>query len=892
MPKVSGFTFPAGSKLLQKKWEERKQRIHNQKINAMKSGVNNSTPKRYPHLDLRLKKIQIQEEKQAEIDHNNELLLRRLTNIMKHRGLVDNWNEYQQKSLNHGHREKQQERIADENMKIAKYLDSVQPLYNVNNWEQDFHKHEYFLDMWRETTKEYDIFTPRNKRSSSNRYDYESDFEDDTTSRPSRSAVDSKEGGRESQGKKLNKVKTQQKESIVENDTKQLFKACKKLARAEEVIVRCLIRRTHAHRMQIKQKFFEKFDLDLETELKDGTHADLHFMVDCLLSNRDSKDAEILSRAIENNDSATAVEYCCSRPPASIAGTKKALVKINKKPLEDLIDEHIKDEDSRSFLKALFQTEKYEEIDKTQANNDALELFEGDERRFTTGGIFHKKVSVSCLHQLSYIITLYRNVSGGEDLTETMAKDACSQDYIKTVKVLVSCLSSSEKYFAESLHKMLKPNNPELVHLLLIRSEIDTPSIRKAYRKIYGQDLIESILKKCGDKAGPLIAQIAAKVPQLPQKYPPSKPQKDKSPGRRVNGVPIPPPPRKAPLKRPDVSKGSTEDNLENNPLRKKGPMISPRRDVASPTKQGSVTPRKKDSKSPNKEIDRIQDAIKGWGTNEDDLIEIFARRNNKQRQELKKQYSEKYKKDLSDVLKSELSGDFEELILALLMTPSEYDAYCLNKAVKGLGTDENVLITILSTRNSKEIRAISSDYNKIYKSDLSEDIADDTSGGFKTLLNTLLVYDGPKDGEIDINEAKANAEMLIEAGLSDASLIEALAKNSKNQAKEIINQYKILASNDLLDDIKTNQEGDDELSFCILVRAIQDPVLLFTQKIRKSLTTNDDDMLIRLIVSRQEIDLPEIKKCYQKTYSETLETTIDKECKKDFKNMLLAIIK
>lgn len=123
---------------------------------------------------------------------------------------------------------------------------------------------------------------------------------------------------------------------------------------------------------------------------------------------------------------------------------------------------------------------------------------------------------------------------------------------------------------------------------------------------------------------------------------------------------------------------------------------------MVSPTKQGAVTPRKKEIKSPSKEIDKIQEAIKFWGTNEDDLIDVLARRNNKQRQELKKQYTEKYKKDLSEVLKSELSGDFEELILALLMTPSEYDAHCLHNAVRGLGTDENVLITILATRSSK----------------------------------------------------------------------------------------------------------------------------------------------------------------------------------------------
>ena len=38
---------------------------------------------------------------------------------------------------------------------------------------------------------------------------------------------------------------------------------------------------------------------------------------------------------------------------------------------------------------------------------------------------------------------------------------------------------------------------------------------------------------------------------------------------------------------------------------------------------------------------------------------------------------------DLSDDIKSELSGDFEKVMLGLLMTPAQYDAFECKAAIK-----------------------------------------------------------------------------------------------------------------------------------------------------------------------------------------------------------------
>lgn len=66
---------------------------------------------------------------------------------------------------------------------------------------------------------------------------------------------------------------------------------------------------------------------------------------------------------------------------------------------------------------------------------------------------------------------------------------------------------------------------------------------------------------------------------------------------------------------------------------------------------------------------------------------------------------------DLIKELKSELSGNLEECILALMEPKALYDAKSLRRAMSGAGTDEDCLIEILCTRTNAEIQAIKEAY-------------------------------------------------------------------------------------------------------------------------------------------------------------------------------------
>ncbi|XP_012168586.1 annexin B11 isoform X2 [Bombus terrestris] len=293
-----------------------------------------------------------------------------------------------------------------------------------------------------------------------------------------------------------------------------------------------------------------------------------------------------------------------------------------------------------------------------------------------------------------------------------------------------------------------------------------------------------------------------------------------------------------------------------------------------------------------------LRKAMKGFGTDEKAIIHVLANRSNLQRQEIAVQFKTLYGKDLIKDLKSELSGNFERLVLAMMMPLPQFYAKELHDAMAGIGTDECVLIEVLCTMSNHEIRVIKQAYEAMYGRTLEDDLRDDTSGNFKRLMVSLCCANRDESFDIDHAAAIEDAKELLRAGElrfgTDESTFNAvLVQRNVLQLKQVFQEYENITGHAIEDAIENEFSGDIKKGLLAIVKCVKSRAGFFAEQLYKSMKGlgTDDDRLIRLVVTRCEVDMGEIKETFRQLYNESLEEFITGDCSGHYKKCLLALV-
>ncbi|NWI15224.1 ANX12 protein, partial [Crypturellus soui] len=299
----------------------------------------------------------------------------------------------------------------------------------------------------------------------------------------------------------------------------------------------------------------------------------------------------------------------------------------------------------------------------------------------------------------------------------------------------------------------------------------------------------------------------------------------------------------------------------------------------------------------PSADAAALDKAITVKGVDEATIIDILTKRKNSERQLIKSAYQQLKGKSLEDALKKVLKSHLEDVVLALLKPPAQFDAEELRASMKGLGTDEDTLIEIMASRNNKEIREASRYYKEVLKRDLTQDIISDTSGDFQKALVSLAKGDRSEDPYVNDELADNDARALYEAGEkrkgTDINVfVTLLTTRSYPHLRRVFQKYTKYSQHDMNKVLDLELKGDIENCLTALVKCATSKPAFFAEKLHLAMKGSGTrhKTLIRIMVSRSEVDMHEIKAYYKRLYGISLCQAIMDELKGDYENILVAL--
>jgi hypothetical protein len=251
-------------------------------------------------------------------------------------------------------------------------------------------------------------------------------------------------------------------------------------------------------------------------------------------------------------------------------------------------------------------------------------------------------------------------------------------------------------------------------------------------------------------------------------------------------------------------------------------------------------------------------------------IVEILSNTTNEERQIIRSIYKKTYKHPIQNDINSQLTGKLREITIDMFDTPYEYDARELHTALNSFTNDDITIVEIFVSRPKSHLDIVDIAYKKFFKISLREDVQKQGSKEYSQFLLAIMDFERPLEQTISGDEAYDAAKELIKNGLkvygNDLNLFKKIfVEKSREDLILIARAYFELSKKSLYDAIESEVGGKNRRLLKGLLFAVITPVQWFAKKCYKAIQGlgGDNNSLIRVLISRAEIDMYAIRDYY-----------------------------
>ncbi|KAF3968257.1 hypothetical protein CMV_007830 [Castanea mollissima] len=266
-------------------------------------------------------------------------------------------------------------------------------------------------------------------------------------------------------------------------------------------------------------------------------------------------------------------------------------------------------------------------------------------------------------------------------------------------------------------------------------------------------------------------------------------------------------------------------------------------------------------------------------------LAEMFVYRNSHEFKFICQTYSALYGQNVLHVISNiQRNNPFARAAYLRMIEPRERDAEIVRNSLFGNGSSVNLntLIEIACSRPSSELQCIKQVYRSRYNSDLEQDVTTEINSGFKEILMAILKSCRNYGGKADMSMAMCDAKTLYEAvesgrSVDQKTIISLISQRNSGQVKAILLSYKQLYGNEFSKSMKQSKCGQFGKELRIVIRCIQNPERFFAKQLRMK-NADAREILIRIVITRSEIDIKDINRAFATKTGSSLENLVRRE--------------